>query len=104
MPSPAALGSLVAMALVSTALAWPVFFRVSRRTNPIAASSSTFIVPMFGMLWGGVILGESIGPELIGGFGLVLVSLVLVLRLPIPFVGRVRLAAGRAVGRAAAAA
>jgi drug/metabolite transporter (DMT)-like permease len=55
---------------------------------------------MFGMLWGGVVLGEAIGPELLGGFGLVLISLVLVLRLPVPFVGRARIAAGRAVQRA----
>ena len=68
----------------------------------------TFIVPMFGMLWGGVVLGEAIGPELIGGFGLVLVSLVLVLRLPVPVLGRARIAAGhtldRAIHRAAATA
>lgn len=103
-PSPAAAGSLVAMAVVSTAIAWPVYFRISHRTSPTAASSSTFIVPMFGMLWGGLVLGEAIGPELIGGFGLVLISLVLVLRLPVPLVGRARIAAGRAVQRAVAAA
>jgi drug/metabolite transporter (DMT)-like permease len=103
-PSPAATGSLVAMAVVSTAIAWPVYFRISHRTSPTAASSSTFIVPMFGMLWGGVVLGEAIGPELLGGFGLVLISLVLVLRLPVPFIGRARIAAGRAVQRAVATA
>jgi drug/metabolite transporter (DMT)-like permease len=91
-PTPAAIEALVAMAIVSTAIAWPVFFRVSRRTNPTAASTSTFIVPMFGMLWGGLFLGETIGPGLIAGFSLVLVSLVLVLRLPLPWgrSGRVR--------------
>jgi drug/metabolite transporter (DMT)-like permease len=99
-PSPAAAGSLVAMAVVSTAIAWPVYFRIAHRTSPTAASSSTFIVPMFGMLWGGLVLGEAIGPELIGGFGLVLASLVLVLRLPLPVLGRVRTAAGHTLGRA----
>jgi drug/metabolite transporter (DMT)-like permease len=102
MPSPDALESVVAMALISTAIAWPAYFRIARRTNPTAASASTFIVPMFGMLWGSVILGESIGVELIGGFGLVLVSLVLVLRLPLPSARRVRVAFGRTVARMAA--
>jgi drug/metabolite transporter (DMT)-like permease len=83
-PSPTAAGSLVALGIISTAIAWPVFFRVSARTTATGASAVTFIVPMFGMLWGGLILGESIPPELIAGFGLVLVSLVLVLRLPLP--------------------
>ena len=32
------------------------------------------------------VLGENIPPELVGGFALVLVSLVLVLRLPLPAV------------------
>jgi drug/metabolite transporter (DMT)-like permease len=83
--------SLGLMALVSTAIAWPVFFRLSERTNATTASTVTFIVPMFGILWGGLILGEPIGPQLLVGFGLVLVSLVLVLQFP---VGRIRVAAG----------
>ena len=83
-PSPAASGSIVAMGLVSTAIAWPVYFRIAGRTSATAASSSTFVVPMFGILWGGLILGESIGAELLLGFGLVIASLVLVLRLPVP--------------------
>jgi drug/metabolite transporter (DMT)-like permease len=75
--------SLVLMALVSTAIAWPIFFRVSERTNATTASTATFIVPMFGMLWGGLLLGEAIGPQLLVGFGLVLVSLLLVLPVPL---------------------
>ena len=84
LPSPEAAGSLLALGIVSTAIAWPAFFRVSARTTATAASSVTFIVPMFGMLWGGLVLGETIPAELIAGFGLVLVSLMLVLRLPLP--------------------
>jgi drug/metabolite transporter (DMT)-like permease len=82
-PSPEAAESLVALGIVSTAVAWPAFFRVSQRTTATAASAVTFIVPMFGMLWGGLVLGEKIPPELVSGFALVLVSLVLVLRLPV---------------------
>jgi drug/metabolite transporter (DMT)-like permease len=75
--------SLVLLALVSTAIAWPVYFRMSERTNATTASTPTFIVPMFGLLWGGLLLGEAIGPELIAGFSLTLVSLVLVLPVPV---------------------
>ena len=75
--------SLVLMALVSTALAWPLFFRVSARTNATVASTATFIVPLFGIVWGALILGEPIGPQLILSFALVLVSLVLVLPVPV---------------------
>jgi drug/metabolite transporter (DMT)-like permease len=103
MPSPAAAGSLLTMGVVSTAIAWPVYFRIASRTTATAASSSTFVVPMFGIFWGGLILGEHVGPELLAGFGLVIVSLVLVLRLPVPRPAIVRLSVQRLVARSTAA-
>jgi drug/metabolite transporter (DMT)-like permease len=75
--------SLALIAVVSTAIAWPVYFRLSERTNATTASTPTFIVPMFGMLWGGLLLGEPIGPQLVLGFALVVGSLVLVLPVPL---------------------
>ncbi len=83
MPAPEGAVSLVAVALVSTVLAWPLFFRVMAHTTPTAASTVTFIVPAFGIAWGALVLGEPIGPGLVGGFGLILVSLVLVLGIPV---------------------
>jgi drug/metabolite transporter (DMT)-like permease len=83
-PSPVTIGMLALLGIVSTAIPWPVYFRIAARSGPTAASSATFIVPMFGMLWGGLLLGEPIKAALISGFGVVLVSLVLVLRLPVP--------------------
>jgi drug/metabolite transporter (DMT)-like permease len=103
MPSPAAAGSLITMGVVSTAIAWPVYFRIASRTTATAASSSTFVVPMFGILWGGLILGEHVGPELLAGFGLVIVSLVLVLRLSVPRPATLRLSVQRLVSRSTAA-
>jgi drug/metabolite transporter (DMT)-like permease len=76
--------SLGAVALLSTALAWPAFFRVLSHTTPTAASTVTFIVPVFGIAWGALALGERVGPELVVGFVLVMVSLVLVLGMRIP--------------------
>lgn len=83
-PSAAGAASLVAIGLVSTALAWPIFFRVLSRTTPTAASTVTFIVPAFAIAWGGLVLAEPVGPELVAGFGLILVSLALVLGLRVP--------------------
>ena len=95
-PSAAGAASLVAVALVSTALAWPLFFRVLTHTTPTAASTVTFIVPAFGITWGALVLGEPIGPGLVAGFGLILISLSLVLGLP---VGRLVLGAAGRTGR-----
>jgi drug/metabolite transporter (DMT)-like permease len=47
----------------------------------------TFIVPAFGIAWGAIALGERVGIELIAGFALVMVSLVLVLGLRLPIDG-----------------
>jgi hypothetical protein len=41
----------------------------------------TFIVPVFAAAWGALVLGEAVGLELVAAFGLVLVSLLLVLNL-----------------------
>jgi drug/metabolite transporter (DMT)-like permease len=78
-PSTAGALSLLAVGTVSTAVAWPVFFRVLAHTTPTAASTVTFIVPAFAIAWGALALAEPVGPGLVAGFGLVLVSLVLVL-------------------------
>lgn len=88
-----AAASLVAVALVSTAFAWPLYFRVLSRTTPMAASTVTFVIPAFGMLWGAIALGEPVGIGLVAGFGLVIVSLVLVLDVPLPPVGGLRMRA-----------
>lgn len=71
--------SLVGVGVLSTAIAWPVFFRVLRRTTPTAASTVTFIVPAFALTWGSIVLAEPVDAGLLVGFGLILVSLVLVL-------------------------
>ena len=71
--------SLVAVGVLSTAIAWPIFFRVLRRTTPTAASTVTFIVPAFALTWGSIVLAEPVGAGLLVGFGLILVSLMLVL-------------------------
>src|SRR6187401_3113193 len=71
--------SLLAVGVLSTAVAWPIFFRVLRRTTPTAASTATFIVPAFAITWGSIVLAEPVGVGLVVGFGLILVSLVLVL-------------------------
>jgi drug/metabolite transporter (DMT)-like permease len=71
--------SLLGVGVLSTAVAWPIFFRVLRRTTPTAASTATFIVPAFALMWGSLILAEPVGVDLLVGFGLILVSLMLVL-------------------------
>ena len=103
-PSIDGIVSLVAVGTLSTALAWPVFFRVLQHTTPTAASTVTFIVPAFAIAWGAIALGEAVGPELVAGFAMILVSLVLVLgiRPAVPGI-RARLGGRHPVAEAGAA-
>ena len=78
-PAPDGAISLLAVGVLSTAVAWPIFFGVLRRTTPTAASTVTFIVPAFAIAWGSIVLAEPVGVGLVVGFGLILVSLLLVL-------------------------
>ena len=80
-PSIGGVASLIAVGSVSTAFAWPVFYRVLGRSTPTVASTATFIVPVFAAAWGALVLGEAVGSELVVAFALVLVSLGLVLNL-----------------------
>jgi len=84
--------AILAVGIISTAVAWPIFFRVLRHTTATAASTVTFIVPAFAIAWGAIVLGEPIGPNLVAGSVLILVSLLLVLgirvRVPAPLARR----------------
>jgi drug/metabolite transporter (DMT)-like permease len=91
-PSPAAIGAVVLVGVVATAIAFPLYYRVLGRLGPTSASTVTMAGPVVGMAWGGLLLGEPIGLATLAGVGLILVSLTLVLNVPI----------GRAVGRLAA--
>jgi drug/metabolite transporter (DMT)-like permease len=92
--------SLLCVGILSTAIAWPLYLSVLRRTTATAASTVTFIVPAFALLWGGMFLGETVGPALVVGFGLILASLALVLgigpSIARPVLARVRLATASA--------
>jgi drug/metabolite transporter (DMT)-like permease len=87
-PSVGATVALLAVGTLSTAIPWPIFYRLSAATDATVASTVTFVVPAFAMAWGAIVLGETIGLGLMVGFGIVIVSLILVLRLRLPTLGR----------------
>jgi drug/metabolite transporter (DMT)-like permease len=95
--------ALIGVATLSTALAWPIFFRVLSHTTPTVASTVTFIVPAFGITWGAIVLSESVGLELIAGFALIFVSLMLVTNMPVPSLGQLRLRLSSALATRSAA-
>jgi len=88
-PSAESVVAMAGIALFSTAIAWPILFRLNRDVGPMATSTVTFLNPVFGTLWGTLFLAETISPTFVVGALLVFASLALILgvRLPARFSG-----------------
>jgi drug/metabolite transporter (DMT)-like permease len=82
--------AVIGIAIVSTAIAWPVLFTINHAVGAVATSTVTFLNPIFGVLWGALFLGETISPTLLGGAGLVFASLALIFDVRLPAVLRAR--------------
>ncbi len=83
-PQADSVAAVVGIAVVSTAIAWPLLFHLNRTVGPLATSTVPFLNPIFGVLWGALFLGEAVSPSLLGGGLLVIVSLALILELRLP--------------------
>jgi drug/metabolite transporter (DMT)-like permease len=77
-PPAAATASVLALALLSTALAYLFYFRLITNVGPTSTVTVTLLVPLFGVLFGILFLDEPFGPGTLAGLGIVLVSVVLV--------------------------
>lgn len=79
MPPSNVLLSLVGLAVLCSAIAYLLYYRLIRDVGPTRAISVTFLVPVFGVIWGAIFFGETLNVgALIGGvFVLIGVALVL---------------------------
>ena len=59
MPSAPAWGSVLALAVGGTALGYVLYFRLLANAGPTSAMAVTYLIPMFGMLWGWMFLSEA---------------------------------------------
>jgi drug/metabolite transporter (DMT)-like permease len=66
------------LAVFSTAIAYLVFYRLIALWGATKTTSVTYLVPVFGMLWGWLFLREPVTLTMILG-GLVIISGVMVL-------------------------
>ena len=64
-PSLQAWGALVVVGVVSTGIAYILYFRLIDQTGPARALTVTFLVPVFAIAYGVVMLGEHITPWMI---------------------------------------
>jgi drug/metabolite transporter (DMT)-like permease len=73
-----ALGALAALAIASTALAYLIYFRLVAEVGPTNTLAVTFLVPVFGVLWAAIFLGETLTIGTLAGGVLILASVSLV--------------------------
>lgn len=58
--TPAALGSVLGLAVFGTAMAFAVYYKIMEQSSATYASMVTYITPVFGIILGAVILGEKL--------------------------------------------
>ena len=88
MPSTEAVLSLLALALVSTAFAYLIFFRLLARAGATNAGLVTFLIPVSAILFGVLILGETLEWRHMAGMALIAAGLMLIDGRPAAAIGR----------------
>ena len=72
--------NVVALAVLSTAVAYLIYFRLIADIGPGGALTVTFLIPLFGVLWGFLFLGEPLTSNLLAGGALIVAGTALALR------------------------
>ena len=77
-PSTIVVLSMLGLALPSTAVAYMLYFRLIENVGPTSTSTVTLLVPLFGLLFGVVLLDEPVGLGTLAGLTLILSSVALI--------------------------
>lgn len=84
--------AVLALGLVCTSFAYLLYFRLIAAVGAINTSSVTFLIPIFGIAWSALFLGEPAPPGTAAGLALIFSSIVLVTgrgaSIPFPIRGR----------------
>ncbi len=70
--------AMAVLGIVTSGLAYWVHLRIIRQVTPVAAMSPVFLIPVFGVTWGHLFLGEALSPGIFAGGALVLLASALV--------------------------
>jgi drug/metabolite transporter (DMT)-like permease len=76
-PAAGAWAAAVALGLVCTALAYILYFNLLKNVGAARAVTVTFLIPVFGIVWGAIFFGEKLGLKLLLFCGVVLVGTAL---------------------------
>jgi drug/metabolite transporter (DMT)-like permease len=77
-PSTVVTLSMLGLAFLSTAVAYLIYFRLIENVGPTSTLTVTLLVPVFGLLFGVLLLDEPFGFGTLAGLGIILTSVVLI--------------------------
>lgn len=80
LPAPIVWLNVLALGLLCSGLAYLLYFRLIADMGATQALSVTYLIPIFGLLWGALFLGEPLSIAMLGGGLLVIAGTALVLR------------------------
>jgi drug/metabolite transporter (DMT)-like permease len=66
-PTPGVWAAVIGLGVLCTGLAYLIYFKLIRDTGPTSALSVTFLIPIFGILWGVLFLGEQLTAGMAAG-------------------------------------
>ncbi|HLV28950.1 MAG TPA: DMT family transporter [Burkholderiaceae bacterium] len=75
--STSAWSAALALALLCTGLAYIIYYGLLDRVGATRSITVTFLVPLFGIFWGAVILDETLSPRMLAGTAIVLLGTLL---------------------------
>ena len=77
-PSIAAWGAVATLGILCTAIAYVMYFRLIEEIGAAPTLTVTYLIPVFGVLWGVVFLDERLGAHHMAGAGMILAGIALV--------------------------
>jgi len=83
-PASGAWGAALMLGVASTAIAYVMYFNLLARAGPTVAMTVTYLIPVFGVSWGAVFLGERLASTALAGGALVLTGVALATLRPRP--------------------
>jgi drug/metabolite transporter (DMT)-like permease len=75
--SPTVVGAVILLGVLCTGIAYLLYFRLVADLGPTRALTVTFLIPVFGVLWGHLVLGEEVGLRTFVGAAIVLAGTAL---------------------------
>lgn len=77
-PSLLVVGAVLALGVLCSGVAYLLYFRLVSDLGPTSALTVTFLIPVFGVIWGHLFLDEPIGWQTLAGACIVMVGTALV--------------------------